>query len=45
MQSMIITPKPEDPEVQILTKEFVKRGYKIEYFIIIFLICDGRGAI
>lgn len=33
MQSMIITPKPEDPEVQILSKEFVKRGYKINYFI------------
>ena len=30
---MIITPKPEDPEVQILTKEFESRGYKVKYFI------------
>ncbi|MFX1277582.1 MAG: RimK family alpha-L-glutamate ligase [Promethearchaeota archaeon] len=33
MQSMIITPKPSDPEVQILTKELEKRGYKVRYFI------------
>jgi len=31
--SMIITPKPEDPEVQILSKELEKRGYKVQYFI------------
>ena len=30
---MIITPKPDDPEVQILSKEFEKRGYKVQYFI------------
>ncbi len=30
---MIITPKPEDPEVQILSKEFEKRGYKVKYFV------------
>ena len=33
MHSMIITPNPEDPEVIILSKEFKKRGYKVEYFI------------
>ncbi|MHA1658588.1 MAG: RimK family alpha-L-glutamate ligase [Promethearchaeota archaeon] len=33
MRSMIITPKPSDPEVQILTKEFEKRGFKVDYFI------------
>jgi RimK family alpha-L-glutamate ligase len=33
MQSMIITPNPEDPEVIILSKEFKKRGYKVDYFI------------
>lgn len=33
MQSMIITPKPSDPEVQILSKELSKRGYEVEYFI------------
>jgi RimK family alpha-L-glutamate ligase len=33
MSSMIITPKPDDPEVQILTKEFESRGYKVKYFI------------
>jgi len=33
MYSMIITPKPEDPEVQILSKEFEKRGYKVKYFV------------
>ena len=33
MQSMIITPNPDDPEVKLLTKEFNKRGYEIHYFI------------
>ena len=33
MQSMIITPNPSDPEVQILTKEFEKKGFKVLYFI------------
>ena len=33
MQSMIITPNPDDPEVIILSKEFKKRGYKVDYFI------------
>jgi RimK family alpha-L-glutamate ligase len=30
---MIITPKPSDPEVQILSEEFKKRGYEIQYFV------------
>jgi RimK family alpha-L-glutamate ligase len=30
---MIITPKPEDYEVKILTKEFNKRGYDVDFFI------------
>lgn len=30
---MIITPKPDDPEVQILTEELNKRDYKVNYFI------------
>jgi RimK family alpha-L-glutamate ligase len=30
---MIITPKPEDPEVQTLSKEFETRGYDVKYFI------------
>lgn len=30
---MIITPKPDDPEVKILSKEFEKIGYKVQYFI------------
>ncbi len=30
---MIITPKPEDPEVKILSKEFEKRGYNVKYFV------------
>ena len=30
---MIITPNPDDPEVIILSKEFKKRGYKVDYFI------------
>jgi len=33
MRSMIITPKPEDPEVQTLSKEFETRGYDVKYFI------------
>jgi len=33
MQSMIITPKPNDPEVQILSKEINSRGFDVEYFI------------
>ncbi len=33
MESMIITPNPSDPEVQLLTKEFEKKGYNIQYFI------------
>ena len=33
MQSMIITPKPSDPEVQILSDEMKKRGYEVDYFI------------
>lgn len=30
---MIITPKPADQEVQILTKELEKRGYDVQYFV------------
>jgi len=30
---MIITPNPSDPEVQVLSNEFEKRGYRVEYFI------------
>jgi RimK family alpha-L-glutamate ligase len=33
MQTMIITPNPEDPEVQLLTKEFNNREYDVQYFI------------
>ena len=33
MRSMIITPKPEDPEVQTLSKEFETRGYDVKFFI------------
>lgn len=33
MQSMIITPSPSDPEVQILSEEFKKLGYEVQYFI------------
>ncbi|MFX1379240.1 MAG: RimK family alpha-L-glutamate ligase [Promethearchaeota archaeon] len=33
MESMIITPNSEDPEVQILSKEFEKHGYKVRYFV------------
>lgn len=30
---MIITPKPEDPEVQLLRHELQQRGYKVDYFV------------
>ncbi len=30
---MIITPNPSDPEVQLLSKEFKKRRYEVQYFI------------
>jgi len=30
---MIITPNPNDPEVQVLSEEFKKRGYEVKYFI------------
>ncbi|MFX0002781.1 MAG: RimK family alpha-L-glutamate ligase [Candidatus Hodarchaeota archaeon] len=33
MESMIITPNSNDPEVQILSEEFKKRGYNTLYFI------------
>ncbi len=33
MNSIIITPKPSDPEVEILTKEMEKRGYFVDYLI------------
>ncbi|MFX1553208.1 MAG: RimK family alpha-L-glutamate ligase [Promethearchaeota archaeon] len=33
MKSMIITPYSKDPEIQILSNEFKKRGYKVQYFI------------
>jgi len=33
MKSMIITPKPSDPEVVILSNEFKKKGYEIKYFV------------
>jgi RimK family alpha-L-glutamate ligase len=32
MDSMIITPKSSDPEVQLLTRELKNRGYKVKYF-------------
>ncbi|TFF94559.1 MAG: hypothetical protein EU543_00940, partial [Promethearchaeota archaeon] len=31
--TMIITPKPEDPEVQLLTRELEERGYNVDHFI------------
>jgi len=31
--SMIITPKPNDPEVQLLTKELMNRGYNVKHFV------------
>lgn len=33
MESMIITPNSKDPEVQILSNELKRRGYKVQYFI------------
>ena len=33
MRSMIITPNPNDPEVQVLSEQFKKRGYEVKYFI------------
>ena len=33
MKSMIITPNPSDPEVQILSTEFKKKGFQTQYFI------------
>ncbi|MFX1419700.1 MAG: RimK family alpha-L-glutamate ligase [Promethearchaeota archaeon] len=33
MESMIISPNINDPEVQILSNELEKRGYKVQYFI------------
>lgn len=33
MLTMIITPNPDDPEVQLLTNEFNKRGYDVQYLI------------
>jgi len=30
---MIITPNPNDPEVQVLSEEFKKRGYEVKYFV------------
>lgn len=30
---MIITPNPEDPEVQLLKKEFNKKGYNVRHFV------------
>jgi RimK family alpha-L-glutamate ligase len=33
MQTMIITPNPSDPEVQILKNEFEKKNYGVEFFV------------
>lgn len=33
MHSMIITPNPSDPEVQMLSQEFKNRDYSVKYFI------------
>lgn len=33
MQTMIITPKPHDPEIQILAKELQRRDYEVKYFV------------
>ncbi len=33
MNSLIITPKPSDPEVEILTKELEKKGFNVKYVI------------
>jgi len=31
--TMIITPKPKDPEVQLLTSELEERGYHVDHFV------------
>ena len=33
MKSMIITPNSDDPEVQLLSAEFKKLGYNVQYFV------------
>lgn len=33
MHTMIITPNPKDPEVQVLSEVFKNRGYEVKYFI------------
>ncbi|MFO8019974.1 MAG: RimK family alpha-L-glutamate ligase [Promethearchaeia archaeon] len=33
MRTLVITPKPDDPEVQILANELKKRNYKVDYFV------------
>ncbi|TFG16431.1 MAG: RimK family alpha-L-glutamate ligase [Promethearchaeota archaeon] len=33
MYSMIITPNPSDPEIKILSEEFKKRDYRLDYFV------------
>jgi RimK family alpha-L-glutamate ligase len=33
MKSMIITPNSDDPEVQLLSAEFKKLGYSVQYFV------------
>jgi RimK family alpha-L-glutamate ligase len=33
LKTIIITPKPQDPEVQLLANELKKRNYEVEYFI------------
>ncbi|MHA1758432.1 MAG: RimK family alpha-L-glutamate ligase [Promethearchaeota archaeon] len=33
MKTLIITPKPDDPEIIILTNELKKKGYNVKYFI------------
>ncbi len=33
MYTMIITPNPKDPEIQLLTSEFNSKGYEVQYFI------------
>ena len=31
--TIIITPKPSNPEIQLLVQELMKRRYKVDYFI------------
>ena len=33
METMIITPNPSDPEVKILSNEFKKKGFNVQYFV------------